>query len=303
MLDTLIASFEGNIRQFDLAEFWLGLIVVSALALWAFFSMLRFYRYAHTIAIVPTAKIRSAAQGYVELNGKARLMDGPLIVSPLTGKICVWYHYKIEEQVRQYDSKAFSKTHWRVVTERASEDLFLLEDDTGRCVIDPDNADVITRDKQIWYKHTVRPPRRYTEQLITEHEPLYAIGLFKTLGNVDSKDFKQHVSHLLRQWKNDPNQLIHEFDSDGDRKLSESEWEQARLKAERHIRREHGQREKLEQLNVLKSSPHKDQAFILSTIAETTLIKRYYHKALASMIGFIISSGLVVWATTVRFGM
>ncbi|MBE0440104.1 MAG: hypothetical protein IBX57_10185 [Gammaproteobacteria bacterium] len=303
MLDTLIASFEGNIRQFDLAEFWLGLIVISALALWAFFCMLRFYRYAHMIAIVPTAKIRSAAQGYVELNGKARLMDGPLIVSPLTGKVCVWYHYKIEEQVSHYDSKSFSKTHWRVVTERTSEDLFLLEDDTGRCVIDPDNADVITRDKQIWLKHTVRPPRRYTEELITEHEFLYAIGLFKTLSSVDSKDFKQHVSHLLRQWKNNPNQLIHEFDSDGDRKLSESEWEQARLKAERHIRREHGQREKLEQLNVLKSSPYKDQAFILSTIPETTLIKRYYHKALASMIGFFISSGLVVWATTVRFGM
>lgn len=303
MLDTLIASFEGNIQQFDSAEFWVGLIVVTALALWAFFSMLRFYRYAHMIAIVPTAKIRSAAQGYVELTGQARLMDGPLIVSPLTGKVCVWYHYKVEEQVKRHDSKGHSRTTWRVVIERTSDELFLLEDDTGRCVIDPDHADVITRDKETWYKHNVSPPRRYTEELITEHELVYAIGLFKTLGNVDRTDFKQHVSHLLRQWKNDPNQLIHEFDTDGDRQLSESEWEQARLKAERHIRREHGQREKLEQLNVLKSSPHKDQAFILSTIPETTLIKRYYYKALASMTGFLISSGLVVWATTVRFGM
>lgn len=300
MFETLIASFEGNIRQFDSAEFWVGLIVVTALSLWAFFSMLRFYRYAHMISIVPTAKIRSAAQGYVELNGQARLMDGPLIVSPLTGKVCVWYHYKIEEKVKKHNS---NNSHWRTVLEKTSEDLFILEDDTGRCVIDPDNANVIARDKETWYKHNVRPPRRYTEELITEHESLYAIGLFKTLGNVESNNFKQHVSHLLRQWKNDPNQLIHEFDTDGDRQLSESEWEQARLKAERHIRREHGQREKLEQLNVLKSSPHKDQAFILSTIPEATLIKRYYHRALASMIGFFITSGLVVWATTVRFGM
>lgn len=303
MLESVIASFEGNILQLDVIEFWAGLLLVTVVALWMFWSMLRFYRYAHMIAIVPTAKIRSAAQGYVELNGKARLMDGPLIVSPLTGKVCVWFHYKIEEQVKSYDSKGFSRSHWRVVTERTSEELFLLEDDTGRCVIDPDDAQVITRDKTTWYKRNVIPPRRYTEELILEHEPLYAIGLFKTLANIDRKHVKQHVADLLRQWKNDPNQLIHDFDTDGDRKLSETEWEKARLKAEQHVRMEHGQREKQEQLNVLKSSPHKQQMFILSTIPETTLIKHYYHKTLASMVGFIISSGLAVWATTVRFGM
>jgi len=300
MLETLIASFEGNIEQFDSSEFWLGLVVVAAIAVWTFVSMVRFYRYAHTIAIVPTAKIRSAAQGYVELIGNASLMDGPLIVSPLTGKVCVWYRYKIEEKVKKHNSNS---SHWRTVLERTSDELFILEDDTGRCVIDPDHADVIVRDKETWYKHNVTPPRRYTEELITEHEPLYAIGLFTTLANIDNKRFSQHVAQLLREWKNDPNQLIHDFDSDGDRELSQHEWEQARLKAERHVRLEHGQRELQEQLNVLKSSPHQDQAFILSTIPEHTLIGRYYRRALASMIGFVISSGLVVWASTVRFGL
>ncbi len=303
MLERVIASFERNIVQFGPTEFWIGLAVVSGIAIWSFYRMYRWYHYARLVENVPTAKIRSAAQGYVELIGQTRLMDGPVIVAPLSRKMCVWYRYKIEEKISRPNSNGMSNTHWRVVKQAISEELFLLEDDTGRCVIDPDGADVIVTNKTIWHKRHVIPPRRYTEELIIEGEPLYAIGLFKTVADIESQKLREQVAQLLRQWKNDPNQLLHQFDHDRNNELSSDEWEQARKMAERQIRLEQGQREKLEQLNVLQIGPHKDQAFILSTVSEQDLIKKYKWRAFRASLIFFITGSIAIWALNIRLGM
>ncbi|MDC9725610.1 MAG: hypothetical protein PSN44_06825 [Gammaproteobacteria bacterium] len=252
---------------------------------------------------VPTSRVRSASQGHVELIGYARMMDGPVIISPLSRKSCVWYRYKIEEKVTRRDAKGHSRSYWQVVKEETSEELFLLEDETGRCVIDPDNADVITSNKRTWYKRTVSPPRRYTEELIVNNEALYAIGLFKTMANIERQKQREQVNHLLREWKNDANQLLHHYDSNRDGELSQEEWEQARLAAERQIKREVGQFEKLEQLNILKDSPHKNQGFILSTIPEHKLINQYKRKALLAMLAFFATGSATVWAINIRLGI
>lgn len=303
MFDDLLTFAEGEITQLDPAQFWFGFGFLMCVSLWSFLRMLSRYVAARMIENVPTAKMRSAAQGYVELIGQAKLMNGPVIVSPLSQKMCVWYRYKIEEKVKRYNAKGVATTYWRVVKKHTSEELFLLEDDTGQCVIDPDNADVITRTKNIWYKHDVIPPRRYTEELITENETLYAIGLFKTVANIDSKHFSRHVAELLRQWKKDPNQLLHQFDIDRNNELSESEWTQARLTAERQIKSDHGQRERMEQLNILTASSHKDQRFILSTIPEHKIIRQYKTSALMALIVFFMAGSLAVWIFTIRLGV
>ena len=303
MFDSIIASLEGNILHLSSTTFWLGFTVVSGLSLWAFYRMSWWYRHARMIENVPTAKIRSAAQGYVELSGRTKLMDGPVIISPLTGNTCVWYSYKIEERVNSFHRDKNSHSNWRVVQQKRSEELFILEDDTGRCVIDPDDADVIATNKKTWHKHQVIPPRRYTEELITEGELLYAIGLFKTVADVEDRKIRQQVAHLLRQWKNDPNQLIHLYDSNRDGELQVDEWENARKAADSHVRLEQGNREKLGQLSVLSSSTHQDQAFILSTISEQKLVKKYKWRARRTLLLFFVSGGIAVWALNVRLGM
>jgi len=45
-------------------------------------------------------------------------------------------------------------------------------------------------------------------KLITENRPLYAIGLFKTMANIERQKLKQQSSHLLGHWKRDPKQLL-----------------------------------------------------------------------------------------------
>ncbi|NOQ82162.1 MAG: hypothetical protein GQ548_06530 [Methylophaga sp.] len=303
MLQDLIASLEGNITQLEPYEFWIAIAIISTIAVIAFLRMIRWWNHSRMIEDVPTSKIRSASQGYVELVGHARMMEGPIVISPLTGKTCVWYRYKIEEKIKSYDAKGRSRTYWHVVKQETSEELFLLEDETGRCVIDPDDADVIATNKRTWHKRLVIPPRRYTEELIVDNEPLYGIGLFKTIANVEHQQQRQQVNHLLREWKNDPNQLLHDYDADRDNHLSQEEWEKARLAAERQVKRKHGQLEKLEQLNILKNSPHKNQGFILSTIPEHKLIKQYKFKALLAMLIFFTSGSLTVWAINIRLGI
>src|SRR3546814_14962162 len=80
--------------------FW---IFVSILALcapltfWLAFSRLRESR---LIQDTPTSRVRSAAQGYVEFEGFARLMPGPPIFSPLSRTRCAWWRYVIEHRER-----------------------------------------------------------------------------------------------------------------------------------------------------------------------------------------------------------
>tara|TARA_R110002049_G_scaffold283442_5_gene463504 strand:+ start:185 stop:1096 length:912 start_codon:yes stop_codon:yes gene_type:complete len=303
MLKDFIASAERNIIHFDPIEFWVGWAIVVILCLAAFYRMWRGLHQARLIENTPTAKIRSAVQGYVELNGLTRLMEGPVIVSPLSGKSCVWYRYKIEEKSEHRQANGKSISYWRVIKQATSGELFLLEDDTGRCVIDPDDADVIVTNKRTWHKHSSVAPRRYTEELITENEPLYAIGLFKTIANIERQKLKEQISHLLGYWKRNPKQLLDEFDLNRDGELSIEEWKRVQLAAEQHVKREYGERTKQEQLNVLKQSDHTDQVFILSTVSEEKLIKHYKWRTMQYLLGFFICGCLLVWAINSRLGL
>ena len=151
---------------------------------------------------------RSAAQGYVEIDGKAALLEGPTIVAPLTGKPCAWYSYKIEEHRQGKNSRR--ATH----ESGLSDELFLLVDETGQCIIDPEGASVTPSVKDVWYGSTSRPSKgptsgrsllsngryRYTEKRLNTGDSLYAIGLFSTVGGAGSVyDPGSDVRELLKE--------------------------------------------------------------------------------------------------------
>lgn len=299
-MQDFLAAISLEIKHLENGEFWLGTLVALAIAMFLFWRMACWYQHARLIQNIPTARIRSAPQGYIELIGQAGMMEGPVIFSPLSQTRCVWYSYKIEEKTREYSSKGRSRTRWRVVKQDTSEEVFLLDDGTGECAVDPDDAQVITRNKRVWYKHDVVPPRRYTEWTILEGEPLYAMGLFKSVANVEDQTIRQQVSHKLREWKQDPNQLLHRYDTNNDGEVSEQEWQQAREDATILVKRQIGQRAKLKQLSMMRSSPHKSQPYILSTIPEDKLIARYQRHALAAMTGFMILGTILIWAINQR---
>jgi len=278
------------------------LFFVAALAIVAVYLGFSGLRRSRQIEDVPTAKVRSAPQGYAELIGIARMLDGEPIVSPLSRARCCWYRYKIERR---------SGKDWRVVESGSSDGIFVLRDETGDCVIDPEEAEVTTRHERSWYENGgsrgahpvhVRLPSlgrtadtvvdissrvleglgaglgsyRYTESVILDGDPLYAIGRFKTLGAGDgTSTLRDLTGAVLREWKQHPDTLRERFDSNRDGQIDVEEWEQARRVAEREAAREFAEQQKRGQIHTL-SKPQDGRFFLLSNLEEFGLLRRYH---------------------------
>ena len=137
-------------------EFWFATGALALAALATLIATFVFVKRARLITDTPTAKIRSAPQGYVELCGYGKMLDGPPIHAPLTHAPCVWWWYKIEER-RTSHSNGKRTTRWVTIDQGRSDALFLLVDDTGECIVDPEAAKVIPEIRHRWHGSTRRP--------------------------------------------------------------------------------------------------------------------------------------------------
>lgn len=286
-------------------EFWmlLGLCTLATLggSLGGFLSLHR----GRLIENTPTSRIRSAAQGFVELSGRAWPMPGEPVLAPLTFAPCCWWRFKVERR-ETVTVNGKRKNVWRTLEREVSEALFLLRDPTGDCLIDPDHADVHPDQQQTWYGASPRPlhpPRasrllwssghyRYTQATISVGARLYALGTFRTLddfhnGAVLREDVRQLTAERLREWKQDQAALIERFDANRDGVVDSGEWAAARAAAETEIRAEieaelaadgpgdGPNRDAALAGHHLLSRPRDGRPFILSTLSERTLVRRY----------------------------
>lgn len=204
---------------------WFSVFSLAALInLWSWVEALRWYR---AMVDTPTSRIASAAQGFVELLGVGHpLPDRPLL-SPFTHLPCLWYRYSLERR---------RNGEWRQAEQGESEQPFLLDDASGRCEIDPEDAQVITAHKEI----RTQGDERYTEYLLLKGDRLYALGDFVSFsGEQISLDQRIDVGNLLADWKADQSELRQRFDLDRNGAIDDTEWQQARRAAEQEIERRH----------------------------------------------------------------
>ncbi len=315
-----IAQWAHAVRQADSVEFWFGTLFLLLLTVVAFYFISRFLHRLRIVADTPTSRIRSAAQGYVELDGSGELMKGTPIISPLTGTTCTWYRYKIEERTESYDSRGNRTTHWRTIQSDTSDNLFLVKDDTGECVIDPEGADVIPMDDDTWYGSSAAwsgaAPRanngmgrflssgryRFSEKRMHPRDPIYAIGLFRSVGgHQELPNTKEDVRQLLNEWKRDSKMLHQRFDENDDGLIDMQEWDKARKTAHREILKEQAERFKGPVTHIMTKPKDARRPFILSVLPQHTMVRRFRYYAVAAMAGFLLGGGGVTWLLTARF--
>lgn len=261
---------------------------------------------------MPTSVLRSAAQGYIEVEGIARLMEGAPIICPLTSTRCVWWRYQIEE--KQGDGKG--RKSWVTIARAVSDDSFLLDDGSGVCVVDPTGAKVIPAVRHVWYGHHSRPDRgpgqgggfwralvcdyRFTEELVPPASPLYALGAYRTQAALaHAADEQLDLKELLTKWKHDP-KMMAMFDVDKDGAVSMKEWEAARRMALKKVREEHIEHAvNTPDLHLLARS-RDGRPYILSAIPQAELVRRYTFQAAGCLGAFALAIGFFLWGLGAR---
>ena len=269
----------GIAAHVDSRDGWASALALIALV--AFFAWMMSFRRARAIGDTPTSKIASAAQGYVELVGRGRNNSDLPVLSKLTHLPCLWYRYIIEQRT--------SNNKWERVSSGRSNESFLLEDGTGQCVVDPENAEVVPRGKETWHQGNYR----YTEWLILTHETVYVLGEFSTIGGDNQElDLKRDVAALLADWKRDHPGLLARFDLDRDKQISEKEWMLARSQARREVRKAHNELRTQAGTHLLHQ-PRDGRLFLISNIDPAQLSRRYATWAwvhLAVLLGAVAGS-------------
>jgi hypothetical protein len=255
------------------------LSVMAAISILAWLSALNRLR---TVRDTPTSKIASAAQGYVELSGRGHPFGDPLL-GKLSLLPCLWYRYRIEQRE--------SGNKWKTMDAGESDDTFILRDDTGECVIDPEQAEILTLHHDQWHDGDYR----YTEWKLIEHDSLYVIGQFRTQGG-SSVEFDTHaeLNALLAEWKQDMPALLKRFDLDNDGTLNAQEWMLARSAANREVARMMREAQAQPDINIV-GRPRDGKLFMVSNLGQDKLARRYLLWSWAHLLIFFGALGGAGW--------
>lgn len=237
-------------------------ICLALIALISLLAWMSAYRRLRAIADTPTSKIVSAAQGYVELHGVAKALDGLPVRSPLNQLPCLWYRFSIER---------YRNNHWLDDSSEESDASFILDDGSGQCLVDPEGAEFLVSRKDTWKDGEYR----YTQWLLLAHDNIYAIGEFSTRSSVDlQSDTNEQVKLLLNEWKQNPQELHARFDLNGDGALSQEEWELARRQAKREVARQECAARNDAAIHMLKR-PKDGRPYLISDFAPGKVAMRY----------------------------
>ncbi|MHB0920891.1 MAG: GIDE domain-containing protein [Thiomonas delicata] len=275
-----------------------GIAVLLAVAAVGGVQFFRLQRRRRLMEDMPTARIRSAAQGYVELIGQALPPDVPLR-APLTGSLCAWYRFRVERCKGEGGNSG-----WEVEQQGVSDAQFWLDDGSGRCIVDPEGAEVRARDKRTWVgaapQFVPESPgaalwsgdaeHRYTEELILPGDRLYALGQFESLDPLQASpqdDLRERVIAL----KTDPRQRA-AFDTNRDGELDAAEFAQLRADAKAQVEQARREQAARPQTHVLRK-PTGRRIFLLSTLPPDGLSGTLRRQAWAWLAAGLVALGLL----------
>jgi hypothetical protein len=256
---------------------WVGCLgIISSASFIAWVSSLKRNR---AIADTPTSRVASAAQGYVELYGSAVNAPEFMAQGQLNAMPCVWYRYV----TYQKDSEG----NWSEIARGTSDTIFALDDGSGRCMIDPDHAEVLTTHSNTFYEDDYKTKE---EQLFAS-DRIYVLGEFSTIGGASTPlNAKEDIACLLAEWKKNQPALLKRFDLDEDGQLDMREWELARRAAQREVEKQHRDLRQQTGVHVVRA-PASGQLFLLSNLSPQQLKNRYVRWGWFHLVTFFAAGG------------
>lgn len=164
------------------------LLALSSLA--CLFAGTLFLKRALALTATATSYIRSAAQGYVVLEGEGSPLPGRSITAPFSGTPCLWWSTQVESLLGPVGNDRLAANP-DAFNKHFSTELFLLKDGTGECLVDPAEATVRIKTCEVWYGSSAeansrREARqagddfRFIEERIELHQRIVARGYFQT---------------------------------------------------------------------------------------------------------------------------
>lgn len=251
----LLGRFEGEPDHWRLA--------LIATAMWSLYAWWRCENRRRILANTPTVRIAAAPQGYVRLSGTAQPIGTP-ILSPTSSRLCVWYRQEVERR----DSEDLQRYRHSETIE--SEHSFLLADSQEAVILNPAEAEIHIKEKQVYTEGDYR----ITEWVILPGEALFVMGEFRTRRATENLSFRADLSTRLGEWKRDQRDLLRRFDHDHDGEIGPQEWEAARAAAAHEIEAEHRELATTEPCHFLEK-PVDGRPCLISTRDPASLLWRY----------------------------
>ncbi len=272
-------AFALHSRENGMGIITLGLVAIISVFAWA-----STYKRVRTIADIATSRIGSAAQGYVELYGRASVDADNLIKSPLSGISCIWFRYWVY-------TKDNSEREWRETSKGTSQSMFEIKDSTGICQVDPDDAEIISPDRRVSYQGIYK----HVEEMLFAGGSVYVLGEFSTIGGANSVlSLKEDVSDLLTEWKKDQVQLKKRFDLDGNGEIDVQEWELARRTAIKEVEKQHREIRTETGVHVMRA-PRDGRLYLISNMAPQKLRHRYMLWSFFHLAVLILATSAIFW--------
>lgn len=278
-------------------------VAAGAAALYSLYSFFYRLRRDRLVADTPIMRIRSAAQGYVKVSGRASPAGPTPTTAPLSSRPCVWWDYQIARQDR--DSRG--RTNWRTVENATSVELFVLSDGDAQCLVGPVQAEVTPTTRDVWYGTESRPigppppittallsggPYRYTERLLSVGVQLCVMGELRSRS--ETGDASAAIAAKLHEWKQDQASLLARFDADHDGRLDAAEWEAARAAAARECQVQTLQ-SGIARVSVI-SAPDNGEPFLIAPFTPEHLERRERAWAWIFLALSLVSVTVCAWA-------
>lgn len=282
-------------------------VVPALLSLGLLWGGFHFVRLKRKIENTPTSRVRSLAMGFVEIHGRARRKYA--LVSPLSQSACIYY------RLRKY--RRDRRDQWQLASDTDSRHVpFLLEDDTGRVIVDPAGAAVrpqtsrtgVPGEDMLAFNGVSLGDQdeKWVEDIIYEGTTLYVLGFASPLRE-ERRGLRQRTLEKLRDLKLD-RRAMHRYDADGDGRISEGEWQVARDDAEQTALREHlsegSARGGQEARAVIGRAPQRWLPFLVAeVVSEAKLVRKYWLLSLLLFAAAVAVAGLALYHFLRVFGV